>query len=713
MPSTQRLNSHGFTLVEILVIAPIVILAVGAFVGVMVNMTAEVLKTQTENSMVQSTQDALNTIEQDVKLSGNFLAANELVAYTPQGYNDGQGPINDNSNADSFANVYPTGNAKGKMLILRSFTTDKNPLDNTRQPIYTNQPTLSCAQKTTNKLFTANTVYFVKNNTLWKRVVVQQGAGRPDLCLDVGQTVWQQPSCSSTVSKGTYCKVNDTRLAENVSDFTIDYFVTPSDTVPIADATDSAKTITQRNVALASATTMRATITTSSSIAGRTVGNTASIRATKLNVTSDAPVITTLGFTQQPSDQSVIPADGSTTFSAVANTSTSTYQWQVSTNGGTSYANVTNGANYSGATTNTLTVSGFTTSWNGTAYTGWNGYKYRVVISNFGDTATSNAATLNVSNWGNIDYYSGYSDYQGTYSTIGYTQTSAGVVMLKGLVKKSSAISPGDVIGILPLKYRPSSTLIYETSTNSNVASRVDVYPNGEIQVQVGDAGWVSLEGISFIPAGSALPRINLTPANGWANYGGIYPAASYVRDSLGRIHTQGLIRNGTITDGTQLVSGISSGDLTGEYLHLPARSTTSSGIGIDPTKGIVAKGVGTSTYLSLQSMYYSIGSGTWTNLGLQNSWIAYGGFSSPQYTKGSDNIVRLKGLIKGGSTINGTVVANLPAGYRPKERLLLAALCNPQVWCRTDVLPNGNVELYLSSSSWTSLDNITFLAEQ
>jgi hypothetical protein len=29
------------------------------------------------------------------------------------------------------------------------------------------------------------------------------------------------------------------------------------------------------------------------------------------------------------------------------------------------------------------------------------------------------------------------------------------------------------------------------------------------------------------------------------------------------------------------------------------------------------------------------------------------------------------------------------------------------------DVLTNGNVELYLSNSGWTSLDGITFLAEQ
>lgn len=697
-------NKHqGFTIVEVLVIAPIVILALGAFIGVMVNMTAEVLKTQSENNMVQNTQDALNTIEQDIKLSGQFLAANELTAHSPQGFADGQGPANSDSNANSFTNV-TSGNTRSKMLILRTFTTDKNPIDGTRQPIYTDQPSGSCDQKTINKLFSSNTIYFVKDNTLWKRTIIQQGSGRPNLC----DTPWQQPSCSATVSKGTYCKVNDTRLANNVSDFTIDYFVNPGDTTPVADAVDATKTITERNDALSNASAVRVNIATSTTVAGREVSNSASMRATKLNVSSEPPVVVSLGFNQQPSDKSVIPADGSTTFTAIANISSSTYRWQVSTNGGGTWTNISNNTNYSGATTNELNVSNYTTS--------WNGYQYRAIINNFGDTSTSNPATLSVTTWGDITYLNSYRDYQnGTspYSKIGYTKTSQGVVMLKGLVEKTSAVVAGDVIGILPPNSRPTGILIFQTSTNANVPSRVDVHPNGEIRVQVGDAGWISLEGITFIPSDTSLARTTLTPTNGWVNYGGSFPGASYVRDSLGRVHTQGLVRYGTITDNTQITLGTQSNAFTGEYLHLPARSTTGSAIGVDPSYGLVTKGVGTNGYLSLQSMYYSAGSASWLNLTLQNGWVAYGGFSSPQYTKGSDNIVRLKGLIRGGTTNNGTIVANLPAGYRPKERTLLAALCNPQVYCRTDVLPNGNVELYLSDSGWTSLDNITFLAEQ
>lgn len=714
MPSMSRNSNQGFTIVEVLVIAPIVILALGVFIAVMVNMTAEVLRTQSENSMVQNTQDALSSIEQDVKLSGQFLAANELTAQTPQGYSDGTGPINDGVNANSFANVYPTGNAKGKMLILRTFMTDKNPIDGTRQPIYTNQPTASCAPKTVNKLFASNTIYFVKNNTLWKRTIVQQGSGRPDLC----DTPWQQPSCSAAVAKGTYCKVNDTRLADNVSDFTVDYFTDPGDTTPIADATNPAKTITERNVALSPATAIRVTISTAATVAGRDVSSSAAIRATKLNIASEPPLVLPLGFTQQPSNQSVIPADGSTTFTAIANVSSSTYQWQISTTGaGGPWSPVSNGANYSGATTNALTVSNFTTTWNGTAYTGWNGYKYRVVITSSGDTATSDPATLNVSNWGALAYQNGYSDFDPVnYSSLSYTKTSAGVVVLEGMVQKSSAVSPGEIIGILPEGYRPNGILIFETSTSPASPSRVDIYSNGEIRAQTANATWLSLDGISFIPETTSYTRTTLTPVNSWTNYGGSFSPATAVTDSLGRVHVQGLVRNGVMTNGTQMVAPGGLPALPAKYHHVVARNNGAFGfIGIDQTNGIVAKGVGNNGYHSINTMYYPGSFSGWQTPTLQAGWIPYDGgafFATPQYAKGSDNIVRLKGIVKSGATADGTVIFTLPAGYRPKERQLATSVCF-DAYCRMDILPNGNVELYQANAGWTAIDSITFVAEQ
>ena len=67
-----------------------------------------------------------------------------------------------------------------------------------------------------------------------------------------------------------------------------------------------------------------------------------------------------------------------------------TYQWQLSTDGGTTYNNVTNGGIYSNATTTALTITGVTAV--------MNSYKYRSVINGTcAPAATSAASTISIS----------------------------------------------------------------------------------------------------------------------------------------------------------------------------------------------------------------------------------------------------------------------------------------------------------------------------
>jgi gliding motility-associated-like protein len=93
-------------------------------------------------------------------------------------------------------------------------------------------------------------------------------------------------------------------------------------------------------------------------------------------------------ITTQPSDITACQT-GQVTFTVASNTVNS-YQWQLSTDGGTTWNNITNNATYSGATTITLTVSNVIPS--------MANYKYRVFLNKNGNACGlySNAANLTV-----------------------------------------------------------------------------------------------------------------------------------------------------------------------------------------------------------------------------------------------------------------------------------------------------------------------------
>ncbi len=85
-----------------------------------------------------------------------------------------------------------------------------------------------------------------------------------------------------------------------------------------------------------------------------------------------------------------ICANGNASFTVTAGGNPIEYQWQVSTDGGTTYANITNGGVYSGATSPTLDLTNVPTSFNG------NLYRCLLNVTACSSTATSDDATLTV-----------------------------------------------------------------------------------------------------------------------------------------------------------------------------------------------------------------------------------------------------------------------------------------------------------------------------
>jgi hypothetical protein len=102
------------------------------------------------------------------------------------------------------------------------------------------------------------------------------------------------------------------------------------------------------------------------------------------SIVAELPVITT-----QPEDQAVL-VGGPATFTAAATGGLlgPTLQWQVSSDGGTTWDNLTDNAEIAGATSGTLTVSNTTTDVSGD--------EFQLVATNAAGSATSDAATLTV-----------------------------------------------------------------------------------------------------------------------------------------------------------------------------------------------------------------------------------------------------------------------------------------------------------------------------
>jgi len=97
-------------------------------------------------------------------------------------------------------------------------------------------------------------------------------------------------------------------------------------------------------------------------------------------------VATSLNITGQPADATI--CEGSNTAFTVTAAGAGTYQWQLSTDGGATFNNITNGGVYSGATAATLNITGGTAT--------MNNYKYRCNLTSGCGNATSNVVTLTV-----------------------------------------------------------------------------------------------------------------------------------------------------------------------------------------------------------------------------------------------------------------------------------------------------------------------------
>ena len=711
--ASQQVNRRrGFTLVEMLVVAPIVILAIGAFLTVIIGLTGEVLASRASNVLSYNVQDALNRIDQDVKISNSFLATNSVyldttpstALGTAQGYNDDK---------TAFANV---GGASNNSIILNMTATTANPTTAAITAIYLKDRPNPCGStQDINTPFTYNVIYFTKTDastgvsSLWRRTVM--ATTYDNTATTVCAVPFQQPSCSPTYMQAnpgaTFCKTEDIRLVDGVAaaDFVIQYFNDKNSNTVNVPASNAAIPVTTRTTALQSATTVNVSINAKQMAAGRDLERTATVRVSRLNST-DSKIGETMAesapTTPAPTMQTVAGASATVTWPAVTGANGYTLEYNINggawqtrfSNQNTRIATIAANANEDIINTRVTAIGSLGTSGYGTA-------------------------SITIPLWQNLQLQNTWATYSSEYTSAQYTKTKAGVVIVKGLVNRTGgAAIGGELIATLPSGYRPEGgPLLFGTSSTGN-SGRVDVSTSGSITIVDGNATWFALDTIQFVPGGR-YTRTAMSPyTNGYSNWDAPnWAPGSYVVDSAGRVNLQGLIRIGSPnTDNVHIVD-LPAALLPAQYMHIASRSEGFGFFGIDyraGTSGVVAKASGTN-YLALNTMYYPASHTGWANLSMANGWQAYGNIhSTPQYTKSSvDNVVTLKGLLsKPSASVYDQAMAVLPVGSRPKQRILTASVSNGQ-YTRLDIMPNGEIRSMGGTNNWFSIDGISFKAEQ
>lgn len=259
MQHSHENRKAGFTLVEVLVISPILVILVAVLIGFMVNLTGSALQARQRTALVYSIQEALSQIESDVR-SATEVTANTGLIDAPQGSNSGF------AGTSAFA-------SSSTVLVLQHHATTKNPLDPSRSLLYYADSPNACGSTGMeyNDKVTLFTVYYKDGTNLKRRTIVDFDGRR--VC-NVGTNenmagIWQKNTCNTIGTAPSGCFSRDLVVLENVNTVNFAYYLSPSSSVSTSNFAD--------------VRTVGATLSGRVTAAGVQLDQSLSIRATRIN----------------------------------------------------------------------------------------------------------------------------------------------------------------------------------------------------------------------------------------------------------------------------------------------------------------------------------------------------------------------------------------------------------------------------------------------
>ncbi len=245
--STSRRSTPGFTIVEMLVIAPIAMLLIAGIIAFITTIVGDTLISSERNTMTWQIQSSLDQIENDVRLSTSINATSGTMP-SPQGNGGGTAAFTSDS-----------------AIILTQFATTQNPYNTARTLIYLANPSSACNTNIqyTNPTLSVQVIYFISGGALYRRTSYPLPI--PATCG--GATPWQTNSCAAI---GTSPCIAKDQLMLTDATMALQYYTDPSTTANATAATNLTSTL-------------RVTLSATRTIAGSSISNSGVMRATRLN----------------------------------------------------------------------------------------------------------------------------------------------------------------------------------------------------------------------------------------------------------------------------------------------------------------------------------------------------------------------------------------------------------------------------------------------
>lgn len=293
-------------------------------------------------------------------------------------------------------------------------------------------------------------------------------------------------------------------------------------------------------------------------------------------------------------------------------------------------------------------------------------------------------------------------NYGGDFQTASFHRTFAGTTLLAGLIKDGTL---GAAMLTLPVGFRPEYSSLYPSIAN-DALGRVDVTPAGAVQHATGSNAWLSLSGIESVS--SAQPWVAPTLTGSWVNYGVGWSPAGYVKDRTGIVRLRGLIRNGSNYPSLAMTLP--------EGCRPPAQeifATTSAGyiarLSVQADGGVHFVGSVAGDWSTLEPVRFDTRTQGWVRPTLVNGWSDFGGsFAPAAYTRDQFGVVRLRGVIAGGTLSSSFPAFTLPEGYRPSKYLHFLSIAN-DAFAGIRVNAQGEVMCNAASNAWFSLSGVAF----